>query len=276
MTEELFLSPQYAQSFNTFSQLGPRNQLAKDTIIKYSKRHGKMDVAVGAVGIFGFGFAMAALATAIAAQAPVIYQPLARDLGLIYTATADNKIRGIIKENVIVGGGFDIAAEFGTEFMTAIAGELVTEVGLGAATTFIPFVGALTGAALDYVIATKMTWRVGTMVSIYYQNGGNWIESRHHTFELAKEFTEDKIKPLSNLFSKWGGTEPHIDVNFDRISTKFPAVFETQVEHLRPLIDTMLQMGDPEQVRQLLKDKGIPLNVIDAALRRASTAASNI
>jgi uncharacterized protein (DUF697 family) len=53
-----------------------------------------------------------------------------------------------------------------------------------------PFVGGLVGAALDYVIATAMTWRVGTMVAIYYQNGGKWVGDRKHTLELAKDMTE--------------------------------------------------------------------------------------
>src|SRR3974390_1248160 len=136
--------------------------MAKDTIKKYSNRHAALDVGIGAAGFFGL--AVPALIAAIAAQAPLIYQPLARELEQIYNASSDEETRAIIRENVVVGGLADIAGEFSTEFIASIATELLTEAGLGAAASFIPFIGGLVGAALDYIIATALTWRVGTMV----------------------------------------------------------------------------------------------------------------
>ena len=138
----------------------------------------------------------------------------------------------------------------------------------------IPLVGGLIGAALDYVIATAMTWRVGTMVSIYYQNGGKWVGSRKHTFELAKGITGGIEFGLSDLVSKFSGSSrPTMDINLNEISAKIPEVFNSQVRNLRPVVKMMMQMGGAEKVRQLLKAQGIPEPVIDAALKFAASAA---
>jgi hypothetical protein len=130
----------------------------------------------------------------------------------------------------------------------------------------------LIGAALDYVIATAMTWRVGTMVSIYYQNGGNWVGSRKHTFELAKGITGGLNFGLQDLISRFSGaSRPPMDVDLNGIPTKIPEVFAAQVQNLRPIIAMMLNMGGREQIRALLQARGIPLPVINAALDRFAT-----
>ncbi len=272
--ESLVLSSESTRTLNTISQLENRNRIARDTIKKYADRHAAIDVAIGAAGFFGF--AVPALVLAIGAQSPVIFQPLARELGQIYNATADEETHAIIRENVVVGGLADIAGEFSTEFIASIATELLTEVGFGAAASFIPFVGGVVGAALDYVIATYMTWRVGTTVSIYYQNGGKWVGSRKHTFELAKDITGGIEFGLSDLVSRFSsGSRPKMDVDLNDISRQIPEVFETQVRNIRPVIAILMQMGGgTEQVRQALISRGVPVPVIDAALRYMATATS--
>jgi uncharacterized protein (DUF697 family) len=251
-----------------------RNRIARNAIKKYADRHAVMDIAIGAAGFFGF--AVPALIAAIAAQSPIIYQPLARELEQTYSASADEETRAIIRENVVVGGLADIAGEFSTEFVASIATELLAEAGLGTAASFIPFVGGLIGAALDYVIATAMTWRVGTMVSIYYQNGGKWVGSRKHTFELAKDITGGIEFGLSDLVSRFSSaSRPTMDVDLNDISRQIPEVFETQVRNLKPIIAMLMQMGGgTEQVRQALISRGVPVPVIDAALRYMTAAAS--
>jgi hypothetical protein len=269
VTELALLSPDATRNLNTLSQLGQRNEMAKVAIKKYSDRHALMDVAIGAAGFFGL--AIPALVAAIAAQAPVIYQPLARELEQIYNATADEETQAIIRDNVVIGGIADIAGEFSTEFMLSIATELLTEAGLGTAVALVPFIGGVVGAALDYIIATAMTWRVGTMVSIYYQNGGTWVKDRKNTFKLATEMTGGIKFGLADLTSRFtSSNRPDMDVDLNQIPRRIPEVFEAQVRNLRPLISMLMQLGGSGKVREILIARGIPPVVIDAALRMAA------
>jgi uncharacterized protein (DUF697 family) len=231
-----------------------------------------MDVAIGAAGFFGL--AIPALIAAIAAQSPLIYQPLARELAGIYNSDVDQTAKGIIRENLAFTSAADIANEFGTEFVASIAYELITEAGLGAVAGFIPFVGGLIGAALDYVIATTMTWRVGTMVAIYYQNGGKWIGDRKQTFELAKQMTGSVKFGLNDLVSRFTDTNagPRMTVELNSIPTAVPAVFESQVRALRPLVDMLLKVSTSDFVRTELRSRGIPPSLIDAVLQVAAAA----
>jgi hypothetical protein len=51
------------------------------------------------------------------------------------------------------------------------------------------------------------------MVSIYYQNGGKWVGSRKHTFELAKDITGGIEFGLSDLVSRFSSealNSPHL------------------------------------------------------------------
>lgn len=114
----MLLSPDATRNLNTLSQLRQRNEIARTAIKKYSDRHALMDVTIGGAGFFGL--AIPALVAAIAAQAPVIYQPLARELEQIYNATADEETHAIIRENVVIGGIADIAGEFSTEFIASM------------------------------------------------------------------------------------------------------------------------------------------------------------
>jgi hypothetical protein len=256
-------------AFRTLMQLEERNRIARATIETYSNRHAKMDVAIGAAGFFGL--AIPALIVAIAAQSEVIYKPLARDLSGIYNSNADEMTHGIVASNLVFTGAADIANEFGTEFITSIASELITEAGLGTLAGFIPFVGGLVGAALDYVIATAMTWRVGTMVAIYYQNGGKWVGDPKHTLELAKEMTGGFKFGMRDLVARFsGGNRQQLNVNLNSIPTRIPEVFESQIRSLRPIVDMLLKAANSDFVRSQLRAQGIPPSVIDAVLKVAA------
>ena len=223
-----------------------------------------MDVAIGAAGFFGL--AIPALVAAIAAQAPVIYKPMSEELARIYNVEPDGTTRQIQLEGTLVGGIADIAGEFSTEFITMLAGELITEAGFGAAAGFIPFVGGAIGAALDYVIATAMTWRVGTMVSIYYQNGGKWVDNRKYTYELAKGMTGGISFGLEDLVSRFtGGTRPEINVDFESIPKRVSVVGDTQTQAAKQILLILLQVSTSVQARDALKKRGFPEFIIDAA-----------
>jgi len=265
------INPRDSRALNTLASIEERNAQAKDAIKHYAKLHAGMDVAIGAAGFFGL--AVPALIAAIAAQAPVIYRPLARELEEIYNREADAETGAIIRENIIIGGLADIAGEFSTEFLTSIAGELLTEAGLGGLASFIPIVGGIIGAGLDYVIATAMTWRVGVMVSIYYQNGGRWVGDRKHTYEIAKEITGGLGFGIQDLISKFsGGVKPEVNVDLNSIPRKVPEVRETQSAAARQMLGMLLQMGTSAQARDVLRGRGFPDFIIDAAFAAISTA----
>ena len=130
------------------------------------------------------------VAGAIVAQGPVVYQPMAQELARVYLANPDGSTAKIALSGTFSTAALDIASEFGTEFMRQIAHEIVMEAGLGVIGSLcIPVLGGIVGAALDYLIANTMTWRVGTMVSMYFQNGSVWLKSREDSYQEAKRLT---------------------------------------------------------------------------------------
>lgn len=259
-------------AFRTLTQLEERNRIANATIKRYAKRHATMDVAIGAAGFFGL--AVPALIAAIVAQSPVIYKPLARELGDIYNCGVDEQTNDIVYRNLVFTGAADIANQFGSEFIASVAGELISEAGFGTLFGFIPIVGGVIGGALDYAIATVMTWRVGTMVAIYYQNGGAWVGSQKQTLELAKGMTGNFGFGLDDLVSRFTGNDrQNLDVNLNSIPTQIPQVFESQVRSLRPFVDMLLKAANSDFVRSQLQAKGIPPSVIDGVLKAAAARA---
>jgi len=130
---------------------------------------------------------------------------------------------------------------------------------------FIPVVGGAVGAALDYLIATQMTWRVGAMVSMYFQNGGNWIESQRHTFDLAKRMTGSMHIGVSDLLNgKFKNHTPRADLN--EIRQEVPTVWKNLLANVRRLVSMLRAATGDDKIRDILKSQGIPIDLIDAAL----------
>jgi hypothetical protein len=253
---------------NTVTRLDERNRIASELISGYANRHAAMDVMVGLVGLIP-GLSIPALAGAIAAQSPVIYQPLAKDLARVYMAEPgdlEQAKRGIVHEVATQTSALDIAADFGTEFMLQIASELLMEAGWGVlGAMFIPVVGGAVGAALDYLIATQMTWRVGTMVSIYFQDGGHWVGTQRHTFELAKKMTGSMHVGVSDLLDgKFKNHTPRADLN--EIRQVVPAVRLNLLRGVRRLVDVLRAATSDDKIRQILRSQGIPIDLINEAL----------
>lgn len=272
MTDVLALRPENNSAYNTLNRLEERNELARAAIQKWADRHAKMDIAIGAAGIFGL--AIPALVIAIGAQASVIYQPCARELAQIYNSQVDDETRSIVLENLVFNGAADIGAAFGLEFIKSVALELITDAGFGAAAGFIPIIGGVVGAGLDYVIATAMTWRVGTMVAIYYQNGGRWVKDKKYTLELAKQMVGGVSFGLADLVARFSGrNRQQLEVNLNSIPQEIPDVFQSQIRNLRPVVSMMLTALSQPQVRALLQGRGVPVSLIDAVLKVAVAAA---
>jgi hypothetical protein len=248
-----------------------RNERAQKVIQDYARLHAGMDIAVGLSGLLP-GAAVPAIIAAVIAQSPLIYQPMARDLGAIYTIDEGSlgdsieQVRGIVKRGAFETGTLDIASEFGQEFMMQIGHELLAEVGLGVLGSLcIPVLGGAIGAALDYLIANMMTWRVGTMVSIYYQNGGEWLASRHATYEQAKKLTGGLATSVSEILDAKKRSR-NVRVDLDSLRSQIPQVGEAQVRAVKGIIDMMRDAMSNDQIREALSRKGIPVDIIQKAL----------
>jgi hypothetical protein len=101
-----------------------------------------------------------------------------------------------------------------------IIGDTSAELAAAAATSVIPIpaVGGILATKLDIMIALMMTWRVGAMISAFYQNDGKWVGgTRKATYQAGKSITGGLSYKNKNR------------VNLDELSIKLNEVFETQV-----------------------------------------------
>jgi hypothetical protein len=226
-----------------------------------------MDVAVGIVGLIP-GMAIPALVGAIAAQGPIVYQPMARDLAQVYLSDSDKSVSKITLEGTAKTSALDIASEFGTEFMMEIGHEIVMEAGLGVLGSLcVPVLGGIVGAALDYLIANTMTWRVGTMLSIYFQNGATWLESRQETYEKAKELTGGISHTVREII-KTKEDHKSARVDLSEIASRVPEVEESQIRALKPFIQMMRSAMTRRQISSALSGQGVPAATVAMALDR--------
>jgi hypothetical protein len=240
-----------------------RNGFAKATIQKYATQHAATDAAIGLAGFLPVpGAAPATIVASLAIQIP-IYKSLARDLSRIYEAPLDEVTSVMLNNALWLSSGAkmtaDMAGEFGREFITEVGSELVGEMGMGFAASFIPIIGGLFSMGLEIAVAATMTWRVGTMIAIYYQYGGRWITNRHETYERAKDMT--------------GGLSPGINerVNLDNIPRNIPEVLQYQAEELARFVADLLSVNadlSDNKIREILRKKGVPDEVIEEVIRR--------
>jgi uncharacterized protein (DUF697 family) len=235
--------------------LEDRNRAAHKVITSYAQKHAAMDVGIGIAGLIPIpGAATVALIGAIAAQAPVIYEPMAREIASIYNSTLDAQTRRIVTETVEMGA----LADVGIEFLKEIATEIISEVAAGTLLTAIPFVGGIAAALLDATIAATLTWRVGTMVAAYYQNGGTWIQNRKHTYELAAKAVD--------------GFSPKTDnrTNLNDFARRNKTISEKHLNFAMAMVEMMKSAAlSRNQIRSALEAKLVPSWLIAQALDRA-------
>lgn len=245
-----------------------KNSRAQQIVREYAKLHGVMDVGVGLVSLLP-GAGIPAIISAIALQSSMIYKPMARDLAAVYLRETDSYTDHLGN----IASGTTVALEFGQEFATEFllehAKELLTEAGLGMAATAIPFAGAAAGATLDWLIAQMMTWRVGTMTAIYFQNGAAWIGNRKSTMEVAKRLTGGLHVGVRELMSESGRERvraKEVRVDFDRIPNDVPQVKQSSAQTLVTLIKGFADKLPRPAVKASLLQMGLPDSMVDAAL----------
>lgn len=239
--------------------LSHRNREAEKIIGNYAQKHQWLDVGIGIIGTVSPipGSALAAMAACMVAQGPVFYSPMAKDLSAVYLSSIDKHTKRLVNETWVAGMGADLANQFfNVDFFKDIIGEVISELGWAGAASAIPFIGGVFGAALDSLVAATMTWRVGTMISVYYQNGGAWLEGRRETFEVAKDF----VGPLS--------AKAKDRVNLDDVVKTHREILEKQFSTLKTvLLDSLLEItSDEKQIIEVLKNRDISDELIDFSL----------
>jgi uncharacterized protein (DUF697 family) len=232
-----------------------RNAKAHQVITSFAVKHAAMDVGIGFAGLIPIpGAATAALISAIVAQAPLIYGPMTRELAVIYNSSPDSTTDKMITETVEMGA----LADIGIEFLREIAVDLIGETAAGLALTAIPFIGGLLAAGLDATIAATLTWRVGTMVAAYYQNGGSWIVDRKTTYSFASAAVGD-FSPKTNDRA-----------DLDQFARRNKHISEKHLRFALNLVEMMRSAAlKKEQIRSALQSKQIPSWLIDEALQQA-------
>jgi hypothetical protein len=257
------------QNVSILYNLTDKNARAEQIIKQYAAKHATMDIGVGLASLIP-GAGIPAIIAAVALQSRVIYKPLAKDLAAVYLRDIDSYTDklGHIAAGATVA--LEFSQEFALEFLAEQAQELLTEAGLGALATCIPFAGAVVGASLDYLIAQMMTWRVGTMTSIYFQNGAEWVQDRKSTMGIAKELTGGLHVTVTQLFSRRGSDNARskeVRVDLDEIPTKVPKVMQASVRNILPLIKGFADKLPRPVVRESLLAMGLPAIIVDSALQ---------
>jgi hypothetical protein len=235
--------------------LEERNIKAQQVITSYAVMHAAMDVGIGLAGFIPIpGAATVALIGAILAQAPLVYAPMTKKLALIYNSAPDAHTDQIITETTEMGA----LADVGVEFLKEIATDLIGEAGAGAALSAVPMIGGILAAGLDATIAATLTWRVGTMVSAYYQNGGMWLDNRKATYKAASEVV-GSFSPKTN---------ERADLNAFAQSNS--TISQKHLNFALNLVEMMKGVAlNKSQIRSALLSKQVPEWVIDKALATA-------
>jgi hypothetical protein len=267
------------QHMSMISDIDRKNADAQAIIRRYAKKHALMDIAVGAASLLP-GAALPAIFAAITLQNEKIYRPMAEELAKVYLTETDSYTDQLGNVASVATVALEFAQEFAIGFLVECAQELIFEAGLSAVATFIPVGGAVVAAGLDYCIAQMLTWQVGTMSAIYFQNGATWIESRKNTMGIAKELSGGVTVGVSQVW-KAGKTiisqintpperrqppESNVRVTLNDIPHKVAQVRRSGTQALYRYIQDLAEDMPKERVRQKLVNRGFASILIDAAM----------
>jgi hypothetical protein len=198
------MSSQVATQVRPFFNAEAKRNSASAIITSYARGHQAADVGLNIATCWLPGGGLIAMAGAMAIQAPLVYQPMARKIAQTYLVTdIDADISEAVQDAAIEGAEYDIAGAFGVEFFEQIFIDILQEVGLSAAISMVPVIGSVVAGIYDAKIAATMTWRVGLTTALYYENGCEWLGGDRHT-------TYDKAKLLVT-----GGLSAKTDNRFD-------------------------------------------------------------
>jgi hypothetical protein len=234
-----------------------RNQLAERTISRHAAGQAMADLVIGA--LVPGGDRQTKLAS-IASQVPLIYQPMLKELVIIYTTPPDHFARGMVTQATIVGSSLSrtsglayeyLIGEFDRPFLLEQLHEIWREAGIEGTS------GVLLG--IEATIAATLTWQVGVTTALYFLYGEAWIATKQQTVEQARALTglpSPEMQERVNLTS--------IFQRVSHVREKALAALAQRIYHLKKATrsiskDTMLS---------IFREEGIPDDLIEEALSR--------
>lgn len=278
--------PAQLERYGCVYHLEQRNRLAKDTIVRYATQHAYLDAGITTTGaalkLFVPGAGIAATVASIAAARPVIYQPMAQELSTIYNVSRDQITNAFTNRafSMQAFGDAGIATiDLAADWLSDIGVDLIHEAGASAVLSLVPIIGTAVSTVLDFVLARSLTWRLGTMISMYYQNGQAWIGDRAQTYARAKSATGGITLPsdaLDDLLTGHGLKEvitrynqrPLTDLN--QVPENNKEVLTGQVQAVIQVIKMLMRFTqNRESILQQLMEQGVPKKLAQEALRWA-------
>ena len=224
-----------------FSDAAGKRRAVTAIIEDYARNHQAADVGITLATSWLPAGGLIATAGTLAIQAPLVYQPMVREIGRTYLAGApDDEVRALVHDTAIEGAKWDLGVLFGVEFFEEILTELLREMGAGALLGIIPFIGSIAAAVLDAKVAATLTWRVGLMAAIYYENGCAWLVDRKTTYERAHLL-------IHGLSAK---TEGRFDMS--GVADTVDGVREQQRTLLRRYVETIKDAVGYDHLREVL------------------------
>jgi hypothetical protein len=226
-----------------------RNQLVVQRIEKAKSTSRITNIALGLPGFLPFpGAAFASLTASILAQAAIIIPGLTNDIGRIYLATPE-ELKEVNSKFIFPSGtqvsAIDIGSLFGIEILQPIIADLLASVGIGVATVALPVIGGAIALGIDAFVMPNLTANVGRMTSIFYQNQARWKNnSQDETYQVAKNMGDD----------------------LNGIRRSVAEVRGTLLTNVKSIIKMMIPDLSKERIREILRQRGIPDDLIDEAL----------
>jgi hypothetical protein len=213
-------------------QLEARNAAAERIIATFCAKHAVVDGLTGFVaGVVPVPFAnWGVFGGQLAYQFKKTYPVMLQELADVYQAEPDAAARKIFTRSLVKQGLLEGLAQ-------EVIGEILGEGTVGLAASGVPWVGAPIGAAVDVFLAVKMTWRVGVLISAYFQNGGYVGGDRKATLKALRpvtppqKFRVAESKPLGKQLVK--------------IARLPRAQWAESLEEVRPEIDRMAGLSRP-------------------------------
>ena len=202
------------------------------------------------------GAGVAAMAAAIVAQAPAVYQPMSKEIAEIYHRSPGRDTARIVGGGAIDAGLQLAIVDIGIAFLQEIAIDIIQDIGFGAILAAIPFFGGFVASALDARIGYQMAWRVGYTVALYHENAGEWVGgSRAATYRYVKRAFADA--------KRQGRSKPGIP---DLANSQTP-IGQQQQRTIHAMAAMLIDAGlTKADVRERLLAKGFEARVIDDAI----------
>ncbi|HWE60806.1 MAG TPA: hypothetical protein VHB98_03770 [Chloroflexota bacterium] len=238
--------------------LSTRHELATRVIESYAGKQPKGGIAMSVARRVVPAGGIVELVASFALQAPDLYQPMARDLAVIYGVGVEALTQSVIAaDERSARAGAALAGDLSPEFLRSLIQEIVPELWMSAAAGMVPGIGRWLASAPDAALTATLAWRLGTMAVLYLLNGEAWLGSKADTHVLARQMVGKASGQLRGR------------VRLDDLPYRVPQIYWHLVDGLAADIQAM-RRTDPtitdERIRALLQRAGVRDDQIESAL----------